>query len=198
MCIEHICIRVRYRKQQSETECGVWSLEVDWWAGWEMESVSLQLLQDRGKQSGSGNPLSQTLGQKEGISADLEGIQTKPSADTEASWSPECDHQTVAAVYPRDPQWGPQIGTILPSDVDGHTKGGNLPGSIHHFHRQAILSTYIMRLRCKVYPSSEPRKVRLQKMNKPAPVRDQKKPQSQYSHSKLSASKTYVWNSWPM
>ena len=71
------------------------------WVGNGTESVSLQLLQDRGKQSGSGNPLSQTLGKKEGINAGLEGIQTRPSADTGASWSPECDHQTLAADDPQ-------------------------------------------------------------------------------------------------
>lgn len=56
------------------------------WVGKGTENISLWLLQDRGKQPGSGKPLIKALGKKE-ISWDLRGTQTKPSADTGASWS---------------------------------------------------------------------------------------------------------------
>lgn len=62
---------------------------------------------------------------------------------------PERGHQTLGAVYPTDPQWGPQIWgpvtstPIVSSDADGHIKGCNSPGSIHNFHRTLYLHNEI-------------------------------------------------------
>lgn len=55
------------------------------WVGNSTERVSFQLLQDRGKQPGSRNPLSQALGKKKEINWDFGGTQTEPSVDAVAS-----------------------------------------------------------------------------------------------------------------
>lgn len=156
MCPEHICICVRYRKQQTETECGVWSLEVDWWAGWEMAlRVFLQLWQDRGKQSGSGNPPQPDTGQKGGDQCrswrHSDKAISRHSGKLESRVGPSNSWQQST---PRE---------ILNEDTNRNNFAQWLlmdtPKVVIYLAAFIIstgrpYSTYIMRLRCKVYPSS--------------------------------------------
>lgn len=57
------------------------------WVGNGRENVFPWLLQDRGKQPGSGNPLSKARGKKKEINWDPGGTHSELSADTVVSWS---------------------------------------------------------------------------------------------------------------
>lgn len=120
------------------------------WVGNGRENVFPWLLQDRGKQPGSGNPLSKAQGEKKEINWDMGGTQTERSADTVASWSARsmarrCWQQPTSQT--QRPQRGTHLSCALfTNNADGQRleKDGELPSSTHHCPNAGRPHTYIM------------------------------------------------------
>lgn len=87
------------------------------WVGNGTESVSLQLLQDRGQQPGSGNPLHQALGKNKEINWDLRSTQAEPSADTAVTQGSRVWPSDPGSSVPQRSSGGTQIGIIVPCDI---------------------------------------------------------------------------------